>query len=138
MKIDPVQDSLADTLVEDIHVPDVPDSSVPNISDWKPGRVGEFVTTNDYFGMVRRKIESCKTYPESAKSRHMEGRVKLQFVITADGNISSLKVVQHTGHTILSTAALNAVKKAAPFPMPPPGLFKGPLHMEITILFELT
>jgi protein TonB len=111
---------------------------VPNISDWNPGGAGEFVTTNDYFGMVRLKIESCKTYPESAKSRHMEGRVKVQFVITTDGNISSLKVVQHAGHASLSTAALNAVKKAAPFPRPPPGLLKCPLHMEITILFELT
>jgi protein TonB len=137
IKIDPVQDSLTDTLGGDIHVPDVPDSSGLNISDWNPGVAGEFVTTNDYFGMVRRKIESCKTYPESAKSRHMEGRVKVKFVITTDGNISSLKVVQHTGHISLSTAALNAVKKAAPFPMPPPGLFKCPLHIELTILFEL-
>jgi len=41
----------------------------------------------------------------------------------------------HEGDTRVT---LNAVKKAAPFPRPPPGLFKGPLHMEITILFELT
>ena len=138
INIDPVQAGLADTLVEDIHVPDVPDSSGLNIPDGNHGMAGAFATTNDYFGMVRLKIESCKTYPESAKSRHMEGRVKVQFVITADGNISSLKVVQDTGHAILSTAALNAVKKAAPFPKPPLDLFKGPLHIELTILFELT
>jgi protein TonB len=139
MKIDPVQNSMAaNTLMEDIIAPDVPDSSGLNLSDWNPGGAGEFVTTNDYFGMVRLKIESCKKYPESAKSRHMEGRVKVQFVITTDGNVSSLKVMQHSGHASLSTAALNAVKKAAPFPKPPLDLFKGPLHIELTILFELT
>lgn len=138
MKIEPVQNSMTNTLMENISAPDVPDSSGLNLSDWNPGGAGEFVTTNDYFGMVRLKIESCKKYPESAKLRHMEGRVKVRFVIIADGNISSLKVVKHAGHASLNTAALNAVKKAAPFPRPPSGLFKGPLHIEITILFELT
>ena len=139
MKIDPAQNNLANMLMEDISAPEIPDSSGLNISDWNPGRgVDKFATTNDYFGMIRLKIESCKKYPESAKSRHMEGRVKVQFVIATDGNISSLKVVKHAGHASLNTAALNAVKKAAPFPRPPPGMFKGPLHMEITILFELT
>ncbi len=138
IKIDPVKNSPANALMENISAPDIPDSPGPNISDWDPGGSEEFVTSNDYFDMVRLKIESCKKYPEAARSRHMEGRVKILFVIAANGHISFLKVEKHTGHGILSAAAVDAVKKAAPFPRPPPNLFKGPLRIEITILFELT
>ncbi|RKZ27359.1 energy transducer TonB, partial [bacterium] len=59
-------------------------------------------------------------------------------VIAADGQISSLKIVKQARHSSLGKAALDAVKKAAPLPRPPPNLFKGPLHIELTILFELT
>ncbi|WP_274428140.1 energy transducer TonB family protein [Desulfosarcina sp. BuS5] len=142
IKIDPVKNSLVNTLMENISAPDIPDNAGPSISDWNPGwnpgGSEEFVTSNDYFDMVRLKIESCKKYPESAKSKHIEGRVMIRFVIAANGQISSLKIVKQARHSSLGTAALDAVKKAAPFPRPPPNLFKEPLNVEITILFELT
>lgn len=138
VKIEPLDNSLPDTLMEDISTPDIPDRSDLAIADWNPIGSVSFATTNDYFEMVRLKIESCKRYPESAKSRHIEGRVTIRFVIAADGQISSLKIVKHARHSSLGTAALDAVKKAAPFPRPPQNLFKEPLHIEITILFELT
>ncbi len=142
IKINPVKNSFANTLMENISAPDIPDNAGPSISDWNPGwnpgGSEEFITSNDYFDMVRLKIENCKKYPESAKIKHIEGRIILQFVIAANGDISSLKIIKHAKHNSLGTAALNAVKKAAPFPIPPPNLFKEPLHVEITILFELT
>ena len=142
IKINPVKNSLANTIMENISAPDIPDNAGSSISDWNPGwnpgGSEEFVTSNDYFDMVRFKIESCKKYPESAKSKDIEGRVTIQFVIAANGNISSLKIIKHARHSSLNTAALDAVKKAAPFPSPSPNLFKGSLHIKITILFELT
>jgi len=140
VKVDNAKD-LPDSLMESISMPEAPDGSGLNISDWQPGAMtgaGDYFTSNDYFEMVRLKIESCKRYPESAKSKHIEGRVKIRFVIAADGQISSLKIVKQARHSSLGKAALDAVKKAAPFPRPPPNLFKGPLHIELTILFELT
>ena len=138
MNIDPVDNNLPDTLMEGIRTPDIPDRSDLAIADWNPGVDVNFATTNDYFEMVRLKIESCKKYPESAKSKHIEGRVMIRFVIAANGQITSLKIVKDARHSSLGTAALDAVKKAAPFPRPPPNLFKEPLHIQITILFELT
>ena len=133
--------NMPDSLTESISMPEVPDSQGLKISDWQPGSmagVNDYFTPNDYFDMVRLKIESCKKYPESAKLKHIEGRVEIRFVIAANGQVSSLKVVKHARHSSLGKAALNAVKNAAPFPRPPPNLFKGPLHIELTILFELT
>jgi len=82
-------------------------------------------------------IKSHKKYPVSARLKHIEGRVKVRFVITRDGMVSSLTIVKQARHRSLETAALNAVKNAAPFPRPPAGLFNGPLDMEISIVFEL-
>ncbi len=142
IKIDSIKSAPINTPVESISAPDIPDNTGPDISEWNSiwnsGISGEFVTSNDYFDMVRLKIENCKKYPEVAKSKHIEGRVTIQFMIAADGQIYSLKVVKQARYSILDKAALDAVKKAAPFPRPPPNLFKEPLNVEITILFELT
>ncbi len=97
-----------------------------------------FATTNDYFDMVRMKIESRKQYPADARARGLEGRVNVRFVITMDGQVSSLEIVKSAKRTSLDQAALEAVKKAAPFPRPPSGLFKDKIRVELAILFELT
>ena len=133
--------NLPDFLAESISMPDVPDSQGLKISDWQPGAltgVNDYFTANDYFEMVRLKIESCKKYPGSARARHVEGKVEIRFVIEANGQLSSLKIIRHARHSSLNTAALNAVKNAAPFPMPPQNMFKESIPVEITILFELT
>ncbi len=138
VNIEPVDDSLPDTLMENISLPDIPDNVGLSVADWNPMGDINFATTNDYFEMVRLKIESCKRYPDSARAKHMEGRTKVRFVITPDGQISSVEIIKPTRHGILNLAAINAVKAAAPFPRPPKCLFNGPLFIEITIMFELT
>ncbi len=134
IKVDTVDNNLADSLIENISTTDIAGCSGMNISDYN----SDFFTANDYFEMVRIKIEKKKKYPESAKSSHLEGRVKLRFVITGDGEVSSLKVIKGSMHKSLDLAALKAVEQAAPFPRPSAKLFKELLQIEITILFELT
>ncbi|MGD8893848.1 MAG: energy transducer TonB [Desulfobacterales bacterium] len=138
LNIEPVDTRFTNTLMEDISTPDIPGTVGLSTADWNPEGETPFVTSNDYYEMIRLKIESCKRYPDSARARHMEGRAKIRFVITQDGQVSSVKIVKGARHGSLNTAAMNAVKSAAPFPKPPVNLFKGPLHVEITIVFELT
>ena len=138
LTIEPVDTHFTNTLMEDMGMPDISDTVGRPMADWNPTGEINFATPNDYYEMVRLKIESCKRYPDSARTRHMEGRTKVRFVITPDGQLSSVKIVKGARHGILNTAAMNAVKAAAPFPRPPVNLFKGPLHVEITIVFELT
>ena len=138
MDIKPVDTRFANTIMEDIGTPDISDNIGLSIADWNPAGEMTFATPNDYYEMIRLKIESCKRYPDSARTRHMEGRTKIRFVITQDGQLSSVQIVKGTSHGILNMAAINAVKAAAPFPRPPVNLFKGPLHVEIMIVFELT
>ena len=138
LNIEPVDTRFTSTLMQDIGTPDISDTVGLGMADWNPTGEISFTTQNDYYEMVRLKIERCKRYPDAARKRHMEGRTKVRFVITPDGQLSSVKIVKGARHGILNTAAMNAVKAAAPFPRPPVNLFKGPLHVEITIVFELT
>ena len=138
LNIEPVDTRFTNTLMEDIGTPDITDTVGLRMADWNPTGEISYATSNDYYEMVRLRIESCKRYPDAARKSHMEGRTKVRFVITPDGQLSSVKIVKGARHGILNRAAIKAVKAAAPFPRPPVNLFKGPLDVEITIVFELT
>jgi protein TonB len=141
VKIDPVDASRPDTLMEGIGVPQLPGVPSPtrfSSADWGLSKPSNFFTKRDYFDMLRLKIETCKRYPDAARARHMEGKVKISFVITAQGQVLSATIVKPSRHKSLDRAALRALEQAAPFAPPPASLFAPPLAMEITIVFELT
>ena len=133
-----VDTKFPDTLMESISVPEGADGAAVGIADWNPGALGSFVTRDDYFEMVRLKIESKKKYPTAAKNRQIEGRVGVRFVITADGFISSVELVKAGTYEPLNEAALQAVRAASPLPPPPRKLFSGPVPVEMVMRFELT
>lgn len=95
-------------------------------------------TTNDYFSLVRRKIENRKRYPLLARRNQQQGQVVARFTILPDGSVSGLELAGACPHASLNEAALAAVQSATPFDKPPPDLFKGPVSVEISIVFELT
>jgi protein TonB len=135
VKIEPAEEDLPNSLVEGISVPDIAAGSGVNIADWS---LGELDSSGSYLEMVRLKIEQHKSYPEMAKTGHIEGRVVIRFVITAEGDVRQLHVAKSSNQKVLDAAALRAVKDAAPFPKPPKHLYEGEIPLEITIVFELT
>ena len=139
----PIESGLPDTLAEGIRVPDVPQA--PDIGDtaWVPGlqadeAVGEYMTVASYLDMVRLKIESCKRYPETVKSWRNEGRVTIRFILATDDTVRNVTVVKGARSQALNAAAVDAVRRAAPFPRPPANLFPRDLALNLTIIFELT
>ena len=142
MKAEPAQRDLPDSLVERISMPDIPDDTGPAVAAWEPGdqmaETGDYGTSNDYLDMVRLRIESHKKYPETARVRRVEGRTTIRFVIEPDGRVSGLKIAKGSRNKALDRAAFSAVKESSPFPRPPVHLFKGPIPLEITVVFELT
>ena len=128
--------SLTSPVSEQIGMPETSGLS-PTITKWHPVETSPYMTREDYFGMVRMKIESRKKYPVTARKRQIEGSVEVGFIIDTDGRVSSVEVVKASPHPDLNLAALNAVKSAAPFPRLPSGLFPGQLKMTIKIMFEL-
>jgi len=137
LKLEPLDTDAPDSIVESLSVPVIPEVSGDNFSDTQASAV-EYTTMQDYFEMVKDAIERHKKYPYQAKSRQVEGRVLLQFVITSLGSVRNIEIIKTSRHQVLDDAALKAVRTAAPFPAPPRGLFKGDVPLQISIVFELT
>ena len=143
LAVAPVDARLSDSLMKSISIPEVPQAPGVDSTDWVPGpqtreTAGELITASSYLDMVRLKIESRKRYPDSAKARGIEGRVTIRFILTGDGSIRDVAVAKGSRSDALNTAALSALRDAAPFPRPPANLFKKDQALELTIVFELT
>ena len=68
---------------------------------------------------VGQRIAKQLAYPSSARRAGWQGKVRLGFVLLADGGVRDLVVKEGSGHEVLDDAAIAAVHAAAPFP--PPG-----------------
>ncbi len=150
LKIDRVQTYKMDHTYETISMPDLPDTidisglAVPKFQiqtpaqDFEPHESHvEYTSAKEYFEMLNLRIHNAKKYPESAKSRHLEGRVKIEFILQTDGSLTDIKVVKSSRHRNLDDAALEAIKNASPFPRPPAFIFIEPVTLRVNILFEL-
>lgn len=130
------------------NAPEIPDAPVIagiNPADWAGSENADGMAVSGgnsaretYFDRVRQKIESRKKYPESARTRQVEGRVTVGFTLDADGRAAGVRVVKSSGYTALDQAAMEAVQSASPFPAPPRGMIKSPMPLEIVIAFTLT
>ena len=69
---------------------------------------------------VRAGIGRTLVYPSSARRAGWQGKVRIAFILLADGRIRDLVVREGSGYEILDAAALAAVRDAAPFA--PPGV----------------
>ncbi|BBO71166.1 hypothetical protein DSCA_50960 [Desulfosarcina alkanivorans] len=139
----PVENRFPDSLVEGIAAPAIPRAPGVESAGWIPApqshaAAEEYMTKASYLDMVRLKIESRKRYPETARTGSIEGRVTIRFILVTDGSVRDVAVVKGAPCSALNTAALDAVKNAAPFPRPPTSLFPGDLSLKLTIVFELT
>jgi TonB family protein len=61
--------------------------------------------------VTKRKVKTkvVPEYPEIARQLHLEGKVKVEVFISADGRVTDTKVIG--GHPVLSQAAVEALKK---------------------------
>ena len=68
---------------------------------------------------VRRALASARRYPRAANGA--AGDVTVRFVVSAAGALSGLSIVASSGNPVLDQAALDTVRRAAPFPSFPDG-----------------
>ncbi len=101
------------------------------------GKTSKYANAGDYFSVLLVRINQFKHYPESARARHIEGSVSLEFVLSEDGALETVEIIKSSCHGLLDEAALDAIKKASPFPKPPSDILKVPVTFRISILFQL-
>jgi protein TonB len=67
--------------------------------------------------LIRNRIEELKHYPTVARLNNWEGKVVLKFVVTADGTVENLEVVESSGYAVLDEAAMETIRRASPLPL---------------------
>ncbi|MEP3198716.1 MAG: energy transducer TonB [Lentilitoribacter sp.] len=90
-------------------------SSTTNKSKSKSKKAGNAAVSN-YPGKVARKIKRTRH-----KRAGEKGKVRVSFTITASGGLSGLSIRTSSGSRKVDQAALDHIRRSAPFPTPPTG-----------------
>lgn len=90
-----------------------------------------------YLNDVRGRLERAKRYPWLARLRGMEGTSLVRFAIGRTGEVRDVDVVRSSAHRLLDEAAVDTVRRAAPFPALPDNLGTEAVEMDVPVVFEL-
>jgi protein TonB len=102
------------------------------------GPGGLAVAQTQYLSLIRARILAHRSYPPLARARHMEGEVRLRFILTHNGALRrGVQIVKPSGFSVLDEQASQCVLAAAPFPPFPPELRRDSLTVEVPILYRL-
>jgi periplasmic protein TonB len=77
-------------------------------------------------------------YPNEALRKNIEGKLKLQVILLADGTIRELNVINSSGHQVLDDAAINIVRRAGHFAPFPSAMKKHYDQLEITRVWQFS
>ena len=91
----------------------------------------------DYFKILRERIQSKWTYPREAGDRGIGGSLLIEFHIAKDGRLAYLEVRHSSGVEILDEYAVNAIKLAQPFPPVPDSLAKQVLPINGNFVYQI-
>jgi protein TonB len=99
------------------------------------------LNTNDpvyvtYFTKIKQLIETQWQYPEIALRYGLQGRLALQFMIGANGQLEQLRLVRSSGSQVLDEEAVRAIRAAAPFPPIPPWIKPNPLLISASMEYH--
>lgn len=92
---------------------------------------------NQYGSLLSREIAKHKNYPKIAQMRGWQGDVSVDILIDGNGNVLSSKIHTSSGFESLDKQALEMVKKASPFPLPPVALRAKPFNVLVPVSFRL-
>lgn len=91
----------------------------------------------NYLASVRKKIESKKRYPISARNANIEGRAELKLTILKDGRLDKVEIIRSSGSEILDNSALESIQKASPFSPIPDILGQDKIEISISLVYNL-
>jgi protein TonB len=86
---------------------------------------------------VVNMLERNKRYPSAAQARREQGTAQLAFSLDRQGRVTSSKILRSSGSAALDNETLELVKRAQPFPPPPPELPGGEISLSVPIRFNI-
>lgn len=84
-----------------------------------------------------KKIFSKTRYPGNALQKGHAGSVRVAVIIDRQGNIVSTKTLEESKYSALNKEAVNAIKRAAPYPAVPDAVVGNTFEFTVPIRFTL-
>lgn len=92
---------------------------------------------NQYGSLLAREIAKYKQYPRIAQMRGWQGETLLELQIDGNGKVVSSRIHTPSSYEVLDKQALEMVKRALPFPLPPAALRGQTFTLLVPIAFRL-
>ena len=86
---------------------------------------------------IALQVERHKGYPASARARHETGIAELAFTINRNGAVIASRVVRTSGFASLDQETIDTVRRAQPFPPPPPNMPGEIFDFTVPIRFNI-
>jgi len=86
---------------------------------------------------IALQVERHKGYPASARARHETGIVELAFTLDRNGNVLTSRIVRTSGFAALDQETIDTVRRAQPFPLPPPNMAGETFDFTVPIRFNI-
>ncbi|MCF6174121.1 MAG: energy transducer TonB, partial [Campylobacteraceae bacterium] len=87
-----------------------------------------------FINKLKARINKNKFYPKKAIMRHIQGDVKVEFIIQNDGNVRDIKII--SGRRIFKRAIIRSIKDSFPIEVDTK-LFNFPKKFTINLRFRL-
>ena len=97
--------------------------------------VGKATPADLWDARVLARIELTKRYPRSAAQSGQQDDVDVMMVVDRDGNLLDAKVRGSKGFSVLDEAAMDAVRRATPFPRPPKEVEGDRIRVSVIVRF---
>jgi protein TonB len=82
-------------------------------------------------------VERHKGYPPSARTRHETGTAQLAFTLDRNGKVLASRIVRTSGFSALDQETIDTVRRAQPFPPPPPNMPGETFDFTVPIRFNI-
>lgn len=90
-----------------------------------------------YYQEISQRVAQVREFPKSMALRLLQGETIVQFVVGVDGRLrEGPRVVKSSGFTEFDSAAVRAVKRAAPFPPMPDPSRAHPVPVSLRQIFD--
>jgi protein TonB len=86
---------------------------------------------------VHRVIERNKRAPQAADGRSQHGTVQLAFSLDRRGRVVASHIAKSSGSSSLDEATLDLVRRAQPFPAPPPEMAGAVVNVDVEVRYNI-
>lgn len=83
------------------------------------------------------RLERYKSYPSEAQARGEHGVAQLAFSVDRSGGVHGAHIAHSSGSSLLDSATLAMLERAAPLPPPPPELAGAQIAISVPIRYDM-